>query len=216
MGTMLNAPALRWLHTFSTGVDHPVFGMFLDKGVRVTTSAGANSRPIARTVVMHLLALSRRLPSLIDAQRNRRWSPFTFDELEGTRVAVVGMGAIGLEVVRLARELGMTPIGLRRTVAGDEPCETVPIDQLHDVLPTVSALVLAVPLTADTTQLIDAAAIAALPVSAFVINVARGEVLDELALANALRHGRLGGAALDVFATEPLPVESARSGTFRT
>src|SRR6266540_1394309 len=73
MGTMLHAPSLRWLHTFSTGVDHPVFGMFLDKGVRLTSSAGANARPIARTVMMHLLALSRRLPSLIDAQRDHRW-----------------------------------------------------------------------------------------------------------------------------------------------
>jgi len=206
ISTMLNAPSLRWLHTFSTGVDHPVFGTFLDKGVRLTTSAGANARPIARTVVMHLLALSRRLPSLIDAQRDHRWTPFPFDELEGSRVAVVGMGAIGREVIRLVTALGMQPIGVRRAVAGDEPCECVPIAR---VLPTVGALVLAVPLTAETTQLIDEAAIAALPVGALVINVARGEVIDESALAAAILSGRLGGAALDVFTTEPLPADSA-------
>lgn len=206
--TMLKASSLRWLHTFSSGVDHPVFGMFLDRGVRLTTSAGANARPIARTVVMHLLALSRRLPMLLDAQRNHLWNPFSFDEMEGARIAVVGMGAIGLEVVRLAQALGMDPVGLRRTVVGDEPCETVPIDRLHDVLPTVSALVIAVPLTPETTQLIDAPAITALPVGAFVINVARGEVVDEAALTDAIRSGRLGGAALDVFASEPLPPDS--------
>jgi D-2-hydroxyacid dehydrogenase (NADP+) len=208
MGTMLNAPNLRWLHTFSTGVDHPVFGIFLDKGVRLTTSAGANARPIARTAIMHLLALSRRLPSLLDAQRDHRWTPFTFDELEGARIAVVGMGAIGLEVIRLAQAMGMDVVGVRRSVVGDEPCETVPMDDLADVLPTVQALVLAVPLTAETTNLIDAAAIASLPVGAYVINVARGEVIDEAALADALRSGRLGGAALDVFVEEPLPADS--------
>ena len=208
MGTLLNAPNLQWLHTFSTGVDHPVFGIFLDKGVRLTTSAGANARPIARTAIMHLLALSRRLPSLIDAQRGHRWTPFTFDELEGARIAVVGMGAIGLEVIRLAQALGMDVVGIRRTVVGDEPCETVSMDRLADVLPTVRALVLAVPLTAETTKLIDAAAIASLPTGAYVVNVARGEVIDQAALAEALRRGRLGGAALDVFVEEPLPADS--------
>jgi D-2-hydroxyacid dehydrogenase (NADP+) len=208
MGTLLHAPNLQWLHTFSTGVDHPVFGIFLDKGVRLTTSAGANARPIARTAIMHLLALSRRLPSLIDAQRGHRWTPFTFDELEGARIAVVGMGAIGLEVIRLAQALGMDVVGIRRTVVGDEPCETVSMDRLADVLPTVRALVLAVPLTTETTNLIDAAAIASLPIGAYVVNVARGEVIDDAALAEALRRGRLGGAALDVFVKEPLPADS--------
>ena len=208
MRTLLNAPNLRWLHTFSTGVDHPVFGTFLDKGVRLTTSAGANARPIARTAIMHLLALSRRLPSLIDAQRDHRWAPFTFDELEGARVAVVGMGAIGLEVIRLAQALAMDVVGVRRSIAGDEPCETVSIDRLADVLPTVRALVLAVPLMAETTNPIDAAAIASLPIGAYVVNVSRGEVIDEAALADALRRGRLGGAALDVFVEEPLPADS--------
>ena len=153
---------------------------------------------------MHLLALSRRLPSLIDAQRDHRWTPFRFDELEGARIAVVGMGAIGREVIRLAQAMGMDAVGIRRTVVGDEPCETVPMDRLGDVLPTVEALVLAVPLTTETTNLIDAAAIASLPVGAYVVNVARGEVIDQAALADALRRGRLGGAALDVFAEEPL------------
>lgn len=208
MGTMLNAPNLQWLHTFSTGVDHPVFAIFLDKGVRLTTSAGANARPIARTAIMHLLALSRRLPSLIDAQRDHRWTPFTFGELEGARIAVVGMGAIGLEVIRLAQAMGMAVVGVRRSVVGDEPCETVPMDQLADVLPTVTAVVLAVPLTTETTNLIDAAAIDSLPVGAYVVNVARGEVIDQAALADALRRGRLGGAALDVFVEEPLPADS--------
>jgi len=82
------------------------------------------------------------------------------------------------------------------------------MDRLADVLPTVRALVLAVPLTTETTNLIDAAAIASLPVGAYVVNVARGEVIDEEALAEALRRGRLGGAALDVFVEEPLPADS--------
>jgi phosphoglycerate dehydrogenase-like enzyme len=82
------------------------------------------------------------------------------------------------------------------------------MDRLADVLPTVQALVLAVPLTADTTNLIDAAAIASLPIGAYVVNVSRGEVIDQAAMADALRRGRLGGAALDVFVEEPLPPDS--------
>jgi phosphoglycerate dehydrogenase-like enzyme len=208
MGAILDTPSLRWLHTFSAGVDHPVFDVFLQRGVRLSTSSGASAHPIARTAIMHLLALSRRLPVLFAAQRDRRWSPFRFDELEGGRLAVVGMGPIGREVIRLAQALGMDVIGVRRSVRGDEPCETRPIAELHDVLPTVRAVVLAVPLTVGTTGLIDARAFAALPAGAYLVNVARGEIVDETALVEALTSGRLGGAALDVFATEPLPPES--------
>lgn len=111
-------------------------------------------------------------------------------------------------MIRLAQAVGMDVVGVRRTVVGDEPCETVSTDRLGDVLPTVGALVLAVPLTPESANLIDAAAIAALPVGAYVVNVARGEVLDQRALAEALRSGRLGGAALDVFVEEPLPADS--------
>jgi D-2-hydroxyacid dehydrogenase (NADP+) len=157
---------------------------------------------------MYLLALSRDLRSWTEAQCEHRWAPREWTDLEGQTVGVVGMGPIGLEVVRLTSALGMRPIGMRRTVRGDEPCETWTFDRLPELAETVDALVLAVPLTTETRGLVDADVLGMLRPGAFVVNVARGEVVDEQALVDALTSGHLGGAALDVFATEPLPADS--------
>jgi phosphoglycerate dehydrogenase-like enzyme len=208
MRACLEAPALRWLHTFSAGVDHPIFSSFTERGVRLTTSSGASATPIAQTVVMYLLALSRDLRAWTRDQAAHRWAPREWVDLEGLTLGVVGMGPIGLEVVRLADALGMQPIGMRRTVRGDEPCATWTFDRLPELAATVDALVLAVPLTPDTRGVVDADVLAAMRTGAWLVNVARGEVVDEAALVGAIRSGHLGGAALDVFATEPLPADS--------
>ena len=118
------------------------------------------------------------------------------------------MGPIGLEVVRLATAFGMRADRRAATAAGDEPCETWPLDALAELAAAVDALVLAAPLTDDTRGMIDVAVIAALRPRAMFVNVGRGELVDESALVEALRAGRLGGAALDVFTTEPLPDDS--------
>ena len=204
----LGAPALRWLHTFSAGVDHPIFRSFTERGVRLTTSSGASATPIAQTVVMYLLALSRDLPAWLRDQAAHRWSPRDWPDLDGMTVGIVGMGPIGLEVARLTAALGMQPIGMRRTPTGTEPCETWTFDRLHELAGLVDALVLAVPLTPDTRGIVDADVLAALRPGALFVNVARGEIVDEPALIEALRSGRIAGAALDVFATEPLPDDS--------
>jgi phosphoglycerate dehydrogenase-like enzyme len=208
MATCLDAPALRWLHTFSAGTDHPVFAQFAQRGVRVTTSSGAAAPPIAATVIMYLLALSRDLPRTLRAQAEHRWAPAPFTELAGRAVGVVGMGPIGLEVVRLATAFGMRAIGLRRDPRGDEPCETWPASRLTELAATVDVLVVAAPLTDETRGMIDAEVIDALGADGLFVNVGRGEIVDEAALIAALREGRLAGAALDVFAVEPLPADS--------
>jgi phosphoglycerate dehydrogenase-like enzyme len=182
--------------------------MFLARGVRVTTSAGASARAVAQMAILFLLALSRDLRARLDAQREHRWAPARGDDLAGKTVAVVGLGPIGLEVARLAAALGMHPIGLRRTPAGTEPCETWPLSRLGEALARADYVVLALPLTPDTRHLIDATALARLPRHARLVNVGRGELVDEEALAAALREGRLGGAALDVFEQEPLATTS--------
>ena len=120
-------------------------------------------------------------------------------------MAVVGMGAIGAEVARLAAHFGVHVIGVRRTPRGDEPCETWPTSRLHELLLQVDDLVLTAPLTDETRGLIGAYEFALLPQGAHVINVGRGPVIDEAALIAALQSGHLGGAALDVFEVEPLP-----------
>lgn len=208
MAACLQAPNLRWLHTFSTGTDHPVFGAFLDRGVRLTNSAGSSARPIAQSVAMYLLALSRDLPGWMRAQARHEWRPRDFEELDGTRLAVVGMGPIGAEVARLGLALGMDVVGCRRTPSGAEPCPTWPLERLDELLTSADWVVLALPLTPDTDGIIDRRRLSLLRPTARLINVGRGELIDEAALVESLTQGRLAGAALDVFATEPLPPES--------
>ncbi|CAN5585021.1 D-2-hydroxyacid dehydrogenase [soil metagenome] len=209
MQACLQSPNLEWLHTFSAGVDHPVFQSFMARGVTVTTSSGSSASPIAQTVMMYLLALTRDLPGWLAAQAEHRWDARPIRELDGLTLGVVGMGPIGLEVARLGSALGMHPIGMRRMVRGDEPCETWTFERLHELAGAVDALVLAVPLTDDTRGLVDASVFDAMRPGALFVNIARGEVVDEAALIDALRSGRLAGAGLDVFTVEPLEATSA-------
>ena len=204
----LKASRLRWVHSFSAGVDNPFFQTLLARGVRLTTSAGAHATPIAHSVLLYLLALSRDLPGWLADQRAHRWSPREFADLQGRHLGIVGLGAIGREVARLAEAFGLRVSALRREPRGDEPCETRPLSQLADWLPELDVLVLSLALTPETRGLIDAAALARLKPGSLLVNVARGEIVDEAVLVEALRSGQLGGAALDVFEQEPLPASS--------
>lgn len=203
-----SAPSLRWFHTCSSGVDAPWFQALLNRGLSFTTSSGASAVPIAQTVLYFLLALSRDSRRWEDAQRRRAWEPHDVMDLRGKQVCVVGMGPIGNEVARLASALGLDVIGVRRRPRGTEPCPTRPQTDLDAILPHTDFLVLAVPLSPQTRHLLDANRLALLPRGACVINVSRGAVADEAALTAALADGRIRGAALDVFETEPLPRES--------
>jgi phosphoglycerate dehydrogenase-like enzyme len=207
-GVALRAPNLRWLHSFSAGTDSPVFASLLERGVRVTSSSGAAARPIAQSVAMYLLALSRDLPAMLRAQAEQRWTPLDYNGLEGQRILVVGYGPIGREVVRLAETLGMRPLVCRRSAQGDEPCEVRPLASLVDAVRDVDWVVVALPLTGETRSLIDADVLAAMKPGAGFVNVGRGELVDEDALVARLNDGHIGKAALDVFAVEPLPADS--------
>jgi len=202
-------PDLRWLHTFSAGVDDRFFQRMLARGIRISTSSGASAVPIAQTVMLYLLALSRDLPGWLADQAARRWAPRGIVDLQGRRLLVIGLGPIGLAVARLGVAFGMDVVGLRRTPRGDEPCHTLPLSKLSDQLCEADAVVLALPLQAETRGLLGAAELALMKPDALVVNVGRGEVVDELALVAALVAGRLGGAGLDVFEVEPLPQDSA-------
>jgi phosphoglycerate dehydrogenase-like enzyme len=207
------SPRLKWLHVFNVGVDHPIYTEMLARGVRLTTSAGSTAGPIAQTAIMGLLALARGFPRWLHAQRNRQWSPERKTpprDLRGQTAVVFGLGTIGTEIARLARVLGLQVIGVRR---GPRRAED-PVDELHPpaalpgLLPRCDWLVIACPLTPETRGLVDARLIAALPRGARIINVARGEIVAEPALIEALKSGHLAGAYLDVFETEPLPPDS--------
>ena len=205
---LLQAPHAQWLHMFSAGLDNPVFAELRRRGMRVTHSAGSSATPIAHTVVLHTIALCRGAHALAVAQQERRWAPIDAADVEGRTMGIVGLGSIGSEVARLAQNFGMRVIGVRRRPRGDEPCETWATDRLHELLPLVDTLVLTAPLTDETRNIIGAAELALLPQGAHVINVGRGQLIDEPALIAALESGHLGGAALDVFVVEPLPDDS--------
>jgi len=196
---------LRWFHTMSAGVDHPVFQQLMDRGVRLTNSPGTSSTPIAQTAMMYLLALSQDLPGFLGAQADRAWTWRSWRELPGRSIAVVGWGPIGQEVARLADALGMEVTAVRRRARGDEGHPTRTLDELVDVARDHDVMVLALPLTPDTNTIVNADVIDALGPDGLLVNVGRGELLDQSALTSALVDGRLGGAGLDVTTPEPLP-----------
>lgn len=210
---LARAGSLRWVHIHSAGADRPIFRELLARGVQVTTSSGANARVVAHSALAGLLALARRLPQLWEAQRERRWAPLLQDglprDLEGQHAVLVGWGPIGQQLAGLLQALGLRVSVVRQQ---DRPAgpglHTVSSDRLHEVLADCDWLVLVCPLTERTRGLVDAGVLARLPRRAQLVNVARGEVVDEPALVDALRSGRLAGACLDVFAHEPLPADS--------
>jgi phosphoglycerate dehydrogenase-like enzyme len=192
------------------------------RGLIVTNARGVFSDPIAEYVLMMILAVSRRLPQLLELQRERTWQPLEGTELRDVTVGIVGLGSIGQAVATLASAFGCRVIATRRrSGAGDPPLPAEApataaaarpsIDRLSgpDGLPALLAesdfVVLAAPLTPDTEGMIDEAALAGVKPGAWLINVARGRLVDERALLRALRDGPLGGAILDTFRDEPLP-----------
>jgi D-2-hydroxyacid dehydrogenase (NADP+) len=205
----LGATNLEWFHSMSAGVDSPVFSTFLERGARLTTSSGASAPPIAGTVMLYLLALSRNLPGWLRSQAAHEWSPAPVRELDGQRLVMVGYGPIGQEVVRLATAFGMDAVVVRRSARGDEPCPVRPLSELADTVRDAGAVVVALPLAPETRGVVSADVIAAMPSDAVFVNVGRGELVDQPALTAALASGRLAGAGLDVFDPEPLPPDDA-------
>ena len=206
--SIMKSTNVKWLHTFSAGVDSPFFIQLMENGVRLSNSSGATASPIAQTAILYMLALSRNARAWFRHQDKREWQRHSFDELDGSRLAVIGLGPIGLEIARLGVALNMEVEGIRRTPQGNEPCPTYGFDALNEVLGGADWVACALPLTPDTKDLFDDERFAAFKAGARFINVGRGELVSEPALIAALQSGHLAGAGLDVFATEPLPEDS--------
>ena len=215
------SPQLAWVHTHSSGADRPIFPELLQRGVTVTTSSGANAGVVAQSALGGMLALARRFSRLYEAQRRHAWEPLLGEasspcDLAGQNALIVGYGPIGQRLARLLEVLEMNVTVVRREsgaggtagAAANGAVRTISFAQLDDVLPHTDWLILACPLTPLTTRLIDARRIALLPSSACLVNVARGEVVDQSALIEALAGGALAGAWLDVFEREPLDAAS--------
>jgi phosphoglycerate dehydrogenase-like enzyme len=201
---------IQWVHMRNAGVPPELIALCDGHSVLLTNGSGAHAPPIGEYVVAALLALTKRIPTLLANQARREWDQdLGIRELDGKTIGIIGLGALGRATARLLRPFGVRLLGVNRS--GSEVAEVDEVYRtanLDAVLPRVDALVIAAPLTAETDGLIGAAALAMLPTHALVVNVGRGEIVDEEALDAALRGGNLGGAALDVFVEEPLPRES--------
>ena len=191
----------------SVGTDTVDVDACAARGVPVANTAGANTTSVAEWCVSATLSLLRRTVEADAAVRRGEWPQTSLGgrELAGSRVGVVGMGAIGRALVPLYQAFGCDVRYWSRRRHDDAPA---PYAELDDLLATCDVLVLVIALSDTTRHLLDARRLALMPPNALVVNGARGEVVDEAALAHALREGRLGGAALDVFSIEPLPAGS--------
>lgn len=198
---------LRWMHYSSTGVEHMRLVEFRERGVILTNGAGLYANPIAEHVIMCMLAARLNLLGLVRAQAAATWAPEeeSEQELQGSVALILGYGALGRAVGVRARALGVTVLGARRR--GDSPFEdgVSSGDTWRAQLGQADFVVLALPATPETRGILGAQELAAMKAGAWLINVARGSLVDEDALVDALSSGHLGGAALDAFQVEPLP-----------
>ncbi|HLG76043.1 MAG TPA: NAD(P)-dependent oxidoreductase [Ktedonobacteraceae bacterium] len=225
--TLEQAPNLRWVQLYSAGADLVLKHPLMHTRVMVTTSSGLHAVNIAEYVIMMQLAWFHHLPRILEQKQKGEWasgairhSIFVAEESRGKTIGIVGYGSIGREVARLAKAFGMRVLAMQRSSdhrdrgflfpgIGD-PDGTLPdryytFEQLHTMLQECDVVVIAVPLTPQTTNLFDEAAFRAMKSSAFLINIARGEVCDTQALVQALQEKCIAGAALDVTNPEPLP-----------
>ena len=203
---------LAWVHSIQSGVDQFPHDRLRDAGVALTNSTGIHGDAIGETVAGYLLAFARRLPGVVTAQSDAEWSPPAWDEawtVRGERACVVGLGTLGRGIVDRLTGLGVEVTGVRRTPTPEPGVERVYTpSNLRAAVSDARFVIAAVPLTDATTGLIDAEILEAMREDAYLVNVARGEVVDQDALITALDDDEIAGAALDVFETEPLPASS--------
>lgn len=199
---------LRWIHVAASGVDGILNSTVVDADVQVTNAAGVFERPIAEYVLACVTAHAKQLPRSAHRQSRRQWSQRETANFTDARVVVLGAGAIGRELRRLLGAIGMTVTLVARTARTTSDGPVRALSDLREVLADADVFVVALPLTAETRGLVGADVLRALPASALLVNVGRGLTVDEGALIDALRGGRLAAAALDAFAVEPLPADS--------
>lgn len=207
---ILQLPTLRWIHSVSAGVDHALESVRQRPDVLLTNAGGVYDIPIAETVLAYILMVAKRMPELLAQQREKHWKLLPLREVAGLTVGIVGLGSIGTEIARRCQALGMRVLATRRRPELGAPHvdRLLASERLPELLAAADFVVIAVPLTPETTGLIGATELHAMKPEAWLINIARGLVVNETALIQALMEGWIAGAALDVFAQEPLPPES--------
>jgi phosphoglycerate dehydrogenase-like enzyme len=197
---------LKWVQALGTGLDGITDQPALKPGVTVTSLHGVHGAPVSEAALASMLALSRDLPGFVRAQDEHQWKRWPAKLLQGKTVGILGIGVIAEALAPKCKALGMTVVGITsspRQVAGFDRVH--PVGELLQVLAGVDHFVLLTPYSPATHQMIDAEVFAAMKPGAYLVNLARGGVVDEDALLEVLRFGGIAGAALDVFSQEPLP-----------
>jgi phosphoglycerate dehydrogenase-like enzyme len=210
------ARALRWIHSPAAGVGGMLFREMIEHPVVITNSRGMSADTMAEHVLAVTLALFRRLPAAFDNQARREWAQDAIGlqgnrTIAGSRVLVVGLGAIGCAVARRMALLGAIVTGIRRQMSAP-PIEgisaVVPPERLHEALPDADVVIVSAPHTPHTRRLIGTRELQLMSPKAILVNVSRGQLIDDAALVAAVQQGQIEGAALDVFEQEPLPPDS--------
>ena len=207
------SPSLRWLQIHPAGAELPIYRELRSRGVKVTTASGATATTVAHSALGGLIAINRRFPLLMDAQRRHAWEPRLGPDsprdFKGQTAVIVGLGPIGQNLGKLLKVLGIHVIGVRRSQEAMRCCDrTITYAGLAEVIPAADVLVLCCPASELTRKLANARMFAAMPPGSLVVNVSRGEVVVEADLIAALKSGHIAGAFLDVFEREPLDPES--------
>lgn len=206
-----DAPRLRWVQTLTAGADSVSFPDLLARGIVMTNGSGIHAPNVAEHLLGLMLTFARALPDLMRAQQRHEWlNGVRQFELLGQTLCVVGLGDIGLALAERASAIGMRVTGVRRR---DLPVPSFidsvsGLDDMQPLLVEADHIALCLPLTPRTDGLFDAARLASLKPSAYLYNIGRGELIDQDALIDALRSGRLAGAGLDVTTPEPLPADN--------
>jgi phosphoglycerate dehydrogenase-like enzyme len=210
------APNVRWIQCTSSGIGQFVASMRYGERMPntiFTKASGVHGQPLAEFCLMVMLMFRKGLPRILRDQSRKHWERYAGTDLEGRTIVVVGLGGVGQEVVRVSKALRMHVIGvdladIQLNTHSPAPDEFFPVEDLREALPRAEHLVLIVPHTPETEDLIGAEELALMPSGSVLINIGRGALVDEPSLVDALASGHLEGAGLDVFREEPLPEDS--------
>lgn len=201
-------PSIRWVHSGSAGIDHILTPLFLDLAPQLTNSAGVHAPSIAEWVVGAMLSVVKDLPAMARAQESREFEKVQRPELTGQKAVFIGAGQIATEIAQRLAPFRLRLAALRASGRSHETIPSIlPLARLREEVADADWLIITAPLTKETAGIVDRALLEALPSRARIINVSRGELLDEEALADLIGRGKLAGAILDVFREEPLPAD---------
>jgi len=204
-----DAPKLKWIQALGTGVDNIVDLPSLGKEVLVTNIRGIHGAPVSEATIAFMLSLARDMPRSVHAQDQSKWERWPAQLLAGKTVGILGVGLIAEYLAPICKAFGMKVIGLSSSLRETPSFDRMVLrDDLVKVAPELDFLVVLVPMSAQTRNIVGEKVFAAMKPSAYLVNVARGGVVDEPALIKALESGQIAGAGLDVFSQEPLPADN--------